>query len=216
MVTWLLGHQALMSGWIWEKVRGKIKNWTGLPFPSPGDLPNPWIQFPSPALAGRFLTTELPGKQIQAQEKLNDRIKCRLVVTVGKVLPRRGQSGALDVSACYMTVFTLWNSSSCVLRNYVLFYVYGLVTMCWMREKSLQSCLTLCNTINCSLPSSSVHGILQARTLEWVAMPSSRGSSWPGNQTSSPGTPALQVDSLPLSHQESPLVTMLYNKSSQT
>ena len=44
--------------------------------------------------------TELPGKQIQAQEKLNDRIKCRLVVTVGKVLPRRGQSGALDVSAC--------------------------------------------------------------------------------------------------------------------
>ena len=46
--------------------------------------------------------------------------------------------------------------------------------------KSLQSCQTLCNTMDCSPPGSSVHGILQARMLEWVAMPSSRGSSDPG------------------------------------
>ena len=45
--------------------------------------------------------------------------------------------------------------------------------------KSLQSCLTLCVPMNCSAPGSSVHGILQARILEWVAMPSSRESSWP-------------------------------------
>ena len=38
-------------------------------------------------------------------------------------------------------------------------------------------CPTLCDSMNCSLPGSSVHGILQARILEWVAMPSSRGSS---------------------------------------
>ena len=37
--------------------------------------------------------------------------------------------------------------------------------------------------IDCSLPASSVHGILQARVLEWVAMPSSRGSSQPRNRT---------------------------------
>ena len=43
--------------------------------------------------------------------------------------------------------------------------------------KSLQSCPTLCDPMDCSPPGSSVHGILQARTLEWVAMPSSRGSS---------------------------------------
>ena len=43
--------------------------------------------------------------------------------------------------------------------------------------KSLQLCLTLCDPVDCSPPSSSVHGILQARTLEWVAMPFSRGSS---------------------------------------
>ena len=35
---------------------------------------------------------------------------------------------------------------------------------------------------NCSLPGSSVHGILQARVLEWVAIPFSRGSSWPRDQ----------------------------------
>ena len=40
-----------------------------------------------------------------------------------------------------------------------------------------QLCLTLCDPMDCSLPGSSVHGILQARILEWVAMPSSRGSS---------------------------------------
>ena len=37
-----------------------------------------------------------------------------------------------------------------------------------------QTCLTLCNPIDCSLPGSSVHGVLQTRIPEWVAMPSSR------------------------------------------
>ena len=41
----------------------------------------------------------------------------------------------------------------------------------------VQSCPTLCNPIDCSLPGSSVHGILQATILEWVPMPFSRGSS---------------------------------------
>ena len=50
--------------------------------------------------------------------------------------------------------------------------------MC-VHAKSLQSCPTLCDPVDCSLPESSVHGILQARILEWVAMLSSRGSSLP-------------------------------------
>ena len=49
--------------------------------------------------------------------------------------------------------------------------------------KSLQSCPTLCNPMDCSLPGSSVHGILQARILEWVAVSSSRGSSQPRDRT---------------------------------
>ena len=47
----------------------------------------------------------------------------------------------------------------------------------------IQSCLTLCDPTDCSPPGSSVHGILKARILEWVAIPSSRGSSQPRDRT---------------------------------
>ena len=46
-----------------------------------------------------------------------------------------------------------------------------------------QSCLTLCDPIDCSLPGSSVHGIFQAIVLEWVAISFSRGSAQPRDQT---------------------------------
>ena len=46
-----------------------------------------------------------------------------------------------------------------------------------------QSCPTLCDPMDCSLPGSSVHGIFQARVLEWVAISFSRGSSQPRDQT---------------------------------
>ena len=48
--------------------------------------------------------------------------------------------------------------------------------MC-VRAKSLQSCPTVCEPMDCSPPGSSVLGILQARILEWVAISSSRGAS---------------------------------------
>ena len=47
----------------------------------------------------------------------------------------------------------------------------------------IQSCLTLCDPMDCRSPDSSVHGILQARILEWVAIPFSRGSSQPRDRT---------------------------------
>ena len=46
-----------------------------------------------------------------------------------------------------------------------------------------QSCPTLCGPMDCCPPRSSVRGILQARILEWVAIPFSRGSSWPRDWT---------------------------------
>ena len=46
-----------------------------------------------------------------------------------------------------------------------------------------QSCPTLCDPIDCSPPGSSLHGILQARILEWVAISFSRGSSQPRDRT---------------------------------
>ena len=55
------------------------------------------------------------------------------------------------------------------------FFCWQIVCMCLCP----QSCLTLCDPMDYSLPGSSVHGISQARRLEWVAISSSRGSSWP-------------------------------------
>ena len=52
-----------------------------------------------------------------------------------------------------------------------------------MRAKSLQSCPTLCYLMDCSLPGLSVHGILQTRILQCVAILSSRGSSRPRDRT---------------------------------
>ena len=56
--------------------------------------------------------------------------------------------------------------------------VYWLRCVCVCAHARLvpHSCLTLCNALDCSLPASSVHGISQARILEWAAISSSRGS----------------------------------------
>ena len=59
-----------------------------------------------------------------------------------------------------------------------------------MHTESLQLCPTPCNPMGCSLPGS-FHEIPQARTLEWVAMPSSKGSSRFRDQTCVSGLPAL-------------------------
>ena len=70
-----------------------------------------------------------------------------------------------------------------------------------------QSCPVLCHPMDCSLPGSSIHGISQARTLEWVAISFSRGSSWPRDRTcvSCTGRQIL----LPLSHWGSSPAKML-------
>ena len=63
----------------------------------------------------------------------------------------------------------------------------------WMYVKVAQLCPTLCDLMDYSLPGFSVHGILQARILEWVAIPFSSRSSQPGDQTQ---VSPLQVNSL--------------------
>ena len=63
-----------------------------------------------------------------------------------------------------------------------------------------QSCLTLYDPVNCSPPGSSVHGIFQARTLEWVAIPTPGDLPEPGIE---PTSPTLAGKFLPLRHLES-------------
>ena len=106
-----LAHQAPLSMGF-----SRQEYWSRLPFPSPGDLPNPGIKPTFLALAGRFFTTEFSGK----------------VKGEGEVA---------------------------------------------------HSCPTLCDPMDCSLPGFSIHGILQARILEWVTISFSRGSSRPRDQT---------------------------------
>ena len=60
-------------------------------------------------------------------------------------------------------------------------YTHYCIYMKWSED--IQSCSTLCNPMDCSLPGSSIHGILQARILEWVATAFSRRSSWPRDWT---------------------------------
>ena len=72
-------------------------------------------------------------------------------------------------------------------RNVVLYRLH-VESKVKVRVKSL-SCVRLCDPVDCSPPGSSIHGILQARILEWVAISFSRGSS-------QPRSPALQADAL--------------------
>ena len=72
VIQWIVAHQAPLSMWF-----PRQESWSELPFPSPGDLPNPGIQPTSPALAGRFFTTEPLGKPKIFQHislKINDDI----------------------------------------------------------------------------------------------------------------------------------------------
>ena len=63
-----------------------------------------------------------------------------------------------------------------------IIYIYVCVCVCvyvYMKVLVTQLCPTLCDPMDCSPPGSSVRGFLQARILEWVAIPFSRGSSGP-------------------------------------
>ena len=92
-----------------------------------------------------------------------------------------GENGYMYVYDWVPSLFT-WNyheivnwlypNTKCIIVNWLCVYA-----------KSPQSCPTLCYAADCSLPGSSVHRILQARILEWVAILFSRGSSWPRDQT---------------------------------
>ena len=81
-----------------------------------------------------------------------------------------------------VTLQRSWVQASGLICTSCVTLVVHCVCACVSAE-SPQSCPTLHDPMDCSLSGSSVHGILQARILEWVAVPSSRGSSLPRDQT---------------------------------
>ena len=115
--------------------------WSGLPFPSPGDLPDPGFEPGSPALEADALTSDPPGKPQTSPQLSHHR---------DSLCAQYHRGGEKHGPCC------------------------SLIT---------KSCLTLCNPMDCILLASSVHGILWARILGWVAISFSRGSSQPRDGT---------------------------------
>ena len=76
--------------------------------------------------------------------------------------------------------------------EYIYIYIHT-----YIHAQLFQLYLTLCNSMDCSLPDSFVHGMLQARILKSVAMPFSRGCSRPRTEPTSSTSPALGGSSLP-------------------
>ena len=107
-------------------------------------------------------------------------------------------------STCYCSyLLILWHHlfpcpSAVLYRSSWL--MLGVVFVCVYAQSFSCVCPTLCNPVDYSLSGSSVHGIFQARILEWVVISSSRESSLPTDLVS----PVLQADSLPLSHWGNP------------
>ena len=102
--------------------------------------------------------------------------------------PRCRNSVTLHMNQTAWSCFISWvqhrenqtePASSKAARFHLFFFLCTLA-------KLLQSCQTLCDPMDSSWPGSSVHGILQARILEWVAISCSRGSSQPRDQTCIP------------------------------
>ena len=127
--------------------------WSGLPFPSPGHSPNPGNKPPSPASAGGFFTTEPPRKPITSLLLLLLRSFSRVRLCVTPEMAAHQAPPSLGFSRQEH-----WN---------------GLPFPSPMHESEsevTQSCLTLSDPMDCSLPGSPFHGIFQARVLEWGAI----------------------------------------------
>ena len=84
-----------------------------------------------------------------------------------------------------------WCSSSTLYKPACLFQLPNVSSTDLLWSEVSQSCPTLCDPMDCSLPGSSIHGLLQARVLEWVAISFSRGSSRPRDRTQVSCIPGL-------------------------
>ena len=153
---------------------------SGLPFPSPGDLPNPGIEPRSPTLQADSLTSEPPGKPSHRfRDPKFGALDLIMHILTHQVIgmPTRLKS--------HSTTYTKWVKPNWIpLLNGVL---VNHLTVCVLVTRS---CTTLCVSMDSSPPGSSVHGILQARILGGLPCPPP-GNSNPGIEPTSLMSPAL-------------------------
>ena len=98
----------------------------------------------------------------------------------------------------------IWEQPMCLSMDEGIKKTWYINTHTHTHTHALQSCLTLCDPTDCSLPGSSVLGILQTRILEWVAVPSAPGFSWPRYWTHLLCLLHWQAGSLPLAPPRKP------------
>ena len=133
------------------------------------------LEGPAEISAKRFVFTEWPS--VLAGWISTDRHTCCLcspATSLCQVTLSRPRCYWNTMSHCYFLISFQWTSLGCAAEDCGGLGVKGKVT---------QSCPTLCNPVEYSPPGSSIHGIIQARILEWVTIPFSRGSSRPRDQT---------------------------------
>ena len=106
--------------------------------------------------------------------EVKDPFICLFAVSISSLARHVYRSFALFKIGLFISY--CWNLSG--------FWIFYIQVSFWSEVKwSTQSCLTLCDPMDCSLPGSSVHWIFQARILEWVTISFSRGSSQPRDWT---------------------------------
>ena len=99
-------------------------------------------------------------------------------------IPRMVEPSGLTFMGLHRVIHDWSDLAAAVYVTVYPLYVFFEKMSIWKKKVLVtQSCLTFCHPKDCSLPFSSVHGIIQARILEWVAIPFSRGSSWSRDQT---------------------------------
>ena len=148
-------------------LQARTLEWVAFPFS--GGSSQPRNQSQVSRIAGRFFTSWATR---EAQEYWSG-----WPIPSPADLPwLRNQTG---VSCIAGSLFTIWAMREAldIIRTYI-YYIY--ICVC---ARSIQLCLTLCDPVDRSLPGSIFHGIFQARILEWVATPFSRGSSQPTDRT---------------------------------
>ena len=147
---WTIARQASLSVGF-----SRQEYWSGLPLPSPGNLPYPEIEPVSLCITGGFFTRW----------------------TIGEAVTH-------PIFSAYLLLFHLYSNDSNLYHQRGPALQISKATLNHViADCSVAQCLTLCDPMNYNLPGSSVHGILQTRILEWVAISFSRGSSQPRDQT---------------------------------
>ena len=123
--------------------------------------PDPGIELRSPPLQADYLPSKPPGK-----------LNVKYYNVYMSILMYNPTTKNYSHYPLVQTKHLCWST----VNN-----IHSLNSMKW--SQVAQPCPTFCNTMDCSLPGFSIHGIFQARELEWVAISFSRGSSWSRDRT---------------------------------